>query len=165
VKPLERCQDAAIDLHYIIRNFASFHTNLADLTADGYPRTASGGEKAPGGAKTTFRDPDSGETVSVDLTATEAAMVARQRYAAIWNQVEAFAIELHADIRGLRNLITPYVLNELPRLGDRCTGGYGLEGSTTWGEPTCTRNAVTRDGLCDPCRQRQGRWERNRGVA
>jgi hypothetical protein len=147
VKPLERCQDAAIDLHYIIRNFASFHTNLADICPDGYPAGNDGGPSAG------ISNP------------TPAVLAAGTKYRDIWREAEALTIELQAGARRLRKLIALYATTELPRLGDRCTGGYGLEGSTTWGEPTCTRNAVTRDGLCDPCRQRQGRWERNRGVA
>lgn len=40
----------------------------------------------------------------------------------------------------------------------RCTGG---EPSTEpWVRPECERLAVTRDGLCDACRQRRDHWKR-----
>lgn len=34
-----------------------------------------------------------------------------------------------------------------------------MKGSADWGRPECDANAVTRDGLCDACRQRRGYWQ------
>jgi hypothetical protein len=49
--------------------------------------------------------------------------------------------------------------------GQRCTGGLGIEGTDIWGDPSCARNAVTRDGLCDACYMRRYRWRKTQEVA
>ena len=46
----------------------------------------------------------------------------------------------------------------------RCSG-LGHEGYDTWGDPTCTAAKVTKDGLCDRCRQRRDHWRRNERAA
>lgn len=163
MKPPARLSLATVDIQTAIARWGDFHRALADRTADGYPRVASGGEKAPGGARSLAMDPDSGQPVSVDLTATEAAMVARQRYVDIWRDAEALAIQLQADARRLADLVTTHATPERDARHDlpqRCCGGFGLDGGDEWGDPTCTRHAVTRAGLCDPCDQRSYRWRK-----
>ena len=158
MKPPERIALALDALTHAQRHYPAFRTNLADRMADGYPRTASGGDKAPGGATTLAMDRDTGEIVSVDLTATEAAVVARQRYADHWNEVVALAIEIQAGAQLLDKLVTRYAYTEQQAVAQRCTCSMGHDGSDVWGDPTCQRNAVTRDGLSDACRQRRDHW-------
>jgi hypothetical protein len=43
----------------------------------------------------------------------------------------------------------------------RCSGG----GAEPWADPTCTRNAVTRDGLCGTCYQRKRRHDMKDNAA
>lgn len=46
----------------------------------------------------------------------------------------------------------------------RCNG-ISHSGYDTWGDPTCTAAKVTKDGLCDRCRQRRDHWRRANGIA
>jgi hypothetical protein len=128
-----------------------YEAELNERLADGYPRTASGIDKPRGGPRVLVKDPDTGRDVSIEVTAVEAAVMARQRYVADYQEGCALAAEVAAGIARLAMLATTF--NE-PQPATRCSGG----GSAAWADVTCEANAVTRDGLCDRCRRRRDYW-------
>lgn len=101
---------------------------------------------------------------------TAAQAIARARNKENWDEVCASLVEgvgafarmerLMGDIARVAN--TEEVAKQLAAL--RCSG-IGMPGYDTWGDPTCTAAKVTKDGLCDRCRQRRDHWRRANGIA
>lgn len=142
MKPVDRLRQAADDLTYVATHWHTFHRALADRTADGY---SPGGE--PGPRSTDVSDP------------THGSVLARQRPTHTWDEATSLVIEAQGIAARLAKL-----MSSVGEQGDatptRCSGGFAFDGGETWGDPTCTRHAVTRDGLCDACRQRRDHWRR-----
>lgn len=101
---------------------------------------------------------------------TAAQAIARARNKENWDEVCASLVEaagafaraerLMGDIARVAN--TEEVAKALAAI--RCSG-MNLEGYDTWGDPTCTAAKVTKDGLCDRCRQRRDHWRRTATAA
>lgn len=118
------------------------------ICPDGYP---AGGSSVRGGATSTV---------------TEAAVLARARVAADHATLEA-TLRAIADLCGR----VVNVCDRYPGVGHdqvtryqqhRCTGGMGEPGHLEWGRPECENivGAHTTSGLCDQCRARRNRWQR-----
>ena len=94
---------------------------------------------------------------------TLGAVIARARYAELYDRIAVQIVEVHGHLVDVVDAIAhapTAVDTAVTARQTRCVGGDALEGGDVWGDPACERNAVTRDGLCDPCRQRRDRWRR-----
>jgi hypothetical protein len=107
------------------------------------------GSKADGTSRSGISDP------------TPAQALALMRYHDLQGEIQATLADIKAGPIRLWELLhrVPSDIDTASLVArHRCTGG---EPSTeSWVRPECTNLAVTRDGLCDACRQRRDRWQR-----
>lgn len=145
-QPIRHVADMATDVAWLARNMPTVLAVLSRDTPDGWPAGTLGG----GG----------GSGVSMP---TEAAAIAglytRTQYATIAglaSEARGLVAQLVAAVQD----VSVEVDTSAAQRQSRCTGGEG-----EWADPSCTRNAVTRDGLCDACRQRRDYWRRKETAA
>ena len=121
---------------------------LAVILADGYP---GGSDGVRGGASS---------------TATEAAVIARQRYDDDWRDMQNTLIRVTDLLRHVCNIADRYHVTDArhaaadAKAKARCTGG--MPSLETWTRPECQNLVGERSehGLCDACRQRRDHWAR-----
>lgn len=101
---------------------------------------------------------------------TTAQVLGRMKSRANWDEVTANVAEALGHVLAAQRLMSEVQRHaQAGQLADeakaaRCDG-RGLEGHDEWGNPTCERNGVTRDRLCDACRQRRDHWVRKQDRA
>lgn len=145
MKPTDRLGVIIDNFTYTKITWPAFYRALADRTPDGYP---GGGDTVRAG----ISDPTPG-VVAARLGHTRPGPVA------ILDEINQLLGEAQAISNRVARLVAS--IREADKTSpDRCTGGLAVEGADDWGDPTCQRHAVTRDGLCDACRQRRDHWRR-----
>lgn len=144
--PARHVADIATDVAWLTRHMPHVLATLAAVTPDGWPASTLGGSGGSGVGRPTEAaavaglDPRTQHATIAGLAA-EARGVVAQLVAAVQ------AVRVEVDTSAAQRQA-------------RCTGGEG-----EWADPACTRNAVTRDGLCDACRQRRDHWRRKDSAA
>lgn len=134
------------ELMWLARNLPVRLDHLSNRTPDGWPAGTLGGSGGGGVARPTE-------------SAVIAGLESRQHY----SRIDGLA----AEAMGLLQMLVAEVQavhvdvdTTTAARQARCSGGEG-----EWQDPACTRNAITRDGLCDACRQRRDHYRRKSGVA
>ena len=135
-RPLVHLSEARSEIAWLERHAPLVLDHLARITPSGGPTSTLGG--GSGG----------GDVSRPTELAAIAGLEARDRH----DRIAGLAAEalgalrlLVAEVRAVP--VEVDTVAETSRI--RCTGGAG-----EWADPSCSRNAVTRSGLCSPCYQR-----------
>ena len=135
--------DMATDIAWLARNLPTRLDTLAARTPDGWP---------------TGRRSGGGQISRPTETAALAGLNPRSEHARI-TALAAEARGLVMQLVAAAEAVAVDVDTQSTQRQARCTGG-----DSDWADPACQRNAVTRDGLCDACRQRRDHWRRREPV-
>jgi len=121
--------------------------HLARITPSGWPTSTLGGGSGGG---------DVSRPTELAAIAGLEARERQQRIAGLAAEALGALRLLVAEVRA----VPVEVDTTAAQRQARCTGGEG-----EWQRADCDRNAVTKDGICDACRQRRDYWRAKQGEA
>lgn len=137
-------------------------THAQTIVADGYSSGSSGGGtdfnvRSKGG----ISDPTANAALA-RTTGTGTGYRLADHVQRLEQCIATAAAELGEALAIVNRLLPP------PGVTPRCSGGAGLDGHLSWGDPTCANVPDGRpsySGMCNACYQRRARWQREARTA